>query len=55
MHPGNRDFKSLDRFGAAPGVIFPAEPMGFEAAVIWHHVLKAEMSEPIQPQQFVER
>jgi len=53
VYRGNRDFKSLDRFSAAPGVIFSTEPMGFETTVIWHHVLKAEMSEPIQLKQFV--
>lgn len=55
MHRRNRHFKPLDRSGAVPSVIFPAEPVGFEAAVIRHHMLKADMSQPIQLKQLVWR
>jgi hypothetical protein len=47
---GNNAFHLANGFRAFLRVFFAAEPTNFEAAIVRHHVLKAEMRQPAQLQ-----
>jgi len=51
---GNNAFDLANDACAFPCVFLAAEPMNFEAAKVRHHVLKAEVRQPAELQQFGE-
>src|SRR5258708_2023488 len=51
----NNALDLADGRGAFPRIFLAAEAMNFEATIIGHHVLKAELRQPAELQQFGER